>query len=202
MLFVGLWLLVIAAPAAAQPTAAVGAPMPRVFVGAGLGVTTNDAASRMRIHEDQRASMWLVEAGAAVAKRVSLAVEYSQPSAATAATTVGHGTTQHSGRQTERLLLAMIRARAAGSSHVSLDIVGGGGLLFQRHQAGSCIFAEPRCDDTSGESREKRTRAHTVGVDVPVRVARHFDIVSSRTRLFPATWGKHCQRVPHPVVAV
>lgn len=133
----------------------------------------------MRLHEDDTASLWLVEAGAAVSERVSLGVEFSQPSAATAVTIVGSGTTQHSGRQTERLLLAMIRARAAGSSRIALDIVAGGGLLFQRHQSGSCIFAQPRCEDTSSESLEKRTRAYTVGVDVPIRVVTHFEIAGS-----------------------
>lgn len=153
--------------------------MPQVFVGAGIGIITNDAGARMRIFEDGIASMWLVEAGAAVSKRVSLGVEFSRPSEATAATVVGKGTTQHSGRQTERLLLAMVRARAAGNSRASLDIVAGGGLLLQRHQAGSCIFAEPRCEDTSGESLSNRSHAYVVGAEFPVRVGTHLEIVGS-----------------------
>lgn len=171
--------LAAATPAAAQTSIATPSPMPRVFAGAGIGLTTNDAASRMRLHEDGTASMWLVEAGASVWKRVSLGVEYSQPSPAKAATTVGSGSTQISGRQTERLLLAMVRARAAGNSRVSLDIVAGGGLLFQRHQSGSCIFAQPRCENTSGDSLDERTRAFVVGAEVPVRAATHVEIVGS-----------------------
>lgn len=178
-MIVGLWLLAIAAPAAAQPAASPAAPMPRGFVGAGIGIITNDAAARMLVSEDGIASMWLVEAGAAVSKRVSLGVEFSRPSEATAATVVGKGTTQHSGRQTEQLLLAMIRARAAGNSRASLDIVAGGGLLFQRHQAGSCIFAQPRCEDTSGDSLRNRSHAYVVGAEFPVRVGTRLEIVGS-----------------------
>jgi hypothetical protein len=172
-------LLCAAASAAAQTPVSSVAPMPRAFIGAGIGIVTNDAGARMLIFEDGIASMWLVEAGAAVSKRVSLGVEFSRPSEATAATVVGKGTTQHSGRQTERLLLAMIRARAAGSSRVALDIVAGGGLLFQRHEAGSCIFAQPRCEDTSGDSLSNRSHAYVVGAEFPVRVGAHLEIVGS-----------------------
>jgi hypothetical protein len=179
VLLPGLWLLIMAGPAAAQTAVTSARPMPRVFIGAGGGPSTNDAASRMRIHDDDAAGMWLVEAGAAVSKRVSLGVEYSQPSAATAATTVGSGRTQLSGRQTERLLLGMVRARVGGGPRIALDLVAGSGLLFQRHQSGSCIFAQPQCENTSGDSLEKRTRAHTTGLDVPVRVAPHVEFVGS-----------------------
>jgi hypothetical protein len=186
----GLCLLMVAGPAAAQAAATTAQPMPRVFIGAGIGLSTNDAASRMRIHEDDVASMWLVEAGSAVSRRLSLGVEYSQPSPATAVTTVGAGRTQLSGRQTERLLLALIRARVAGSPRVALDVVAGGGVLFQHHQAGSCIFAQPRCEDTNGDSLEKRTRAYTTGLDVPVRITPHFELVGS-ARVYFLRRGVH-----------
>ena len=126
--------LLCVARAAAQPARSDSVPLPSVFVGTGIGPATNDAASRMRLFEEGRATVWLVEAGAAVSERVGIGVEYSQPSAATAFTTVGAGRAQIAGRQEERVLLGLLRARLTGVNRWALDVVGGAIVLFQHHE--------------------------------------------------------------------
>jgi hypothetical protein len=54
--------------------------------------------------------------------------------------------------------------------------VGGAGVLFQHHEPGSCIPARSRCDDTDGLSMDEHAPAFAVGADMPIRVARHFEI--------------------------
>jgi len=141
---VGVCVLVSVASAAAQSTSADSLLLPRLFAGAGAGPATNDASSRMRLFEEGLAAVWLVEAGAAVSDRVGIGVEYSQPSAATAFTTVGVGRLQVSGRQEERVLLATVRGRLAGTNRLALDAVGGAGILFQHYASGLCTPAQSR----------------------------------------------------------
>ncbi len=120
--------LLNSAPALAQASGSNRSTLPAVFVGAGAGPAANDAASRMRLYAEGTAFAWLVEAGAAVSPRIGIGVEYSQPSAATASTTVGVGRTTIAGREEERVLLGVLRGRLAGSRRVSLDALGGAGV--------------------------------------------------------------------------
>lgn len=151
--------------------------MPAGFVGAGLGVTTNDAASRMRLYEEGVATMWLVEAAAGLSERISIGAEYSQPSAAATATLTKSGT--FSGRQEERVLVGLLRARLAGVNRFAIDAVGGGGVLFQNHRSGRCDPSPQRCDDTSRSSVSHHAPVWALGLDAPIRVAAHFELVPS-----------------------
>jgi hypothetical protein len=144
----------------------------------------------MRLFEEGLAAVWLIEGGAAVSKRVAIGAEFSQPSAATAFTTVGVGRAQISGRQEERVLLATVRGRLAGTTRLALDAVGGAGILFQHHESGSCTPAQTRCEDTSGPSLDERAAAFAVGVDIPVKLARHFEIAAD-VRAYFLRRGEH-----------
>ena len=182
--------LLCVASAAAQPVGSDSVPLPSVFVGAGLGPATNDAASRMRLYEEGWATVWVVEAGAAVSERVGVGVEYSQPSAATAFTTIGAGRAQIAGRQEERVLLGLLRFRLAGVNRLALDVVGGAGMLFQHHESGGCVPAQNRCENTDGLSLDERAPAFVLGLDVPIRVARHFEIAAD-ARAYLLRRGEH-----------
>jgi hypothetical protein len=187
---VGVCALLSVASAAAQTTSSASMPLPRAFVGVGAGPSTNDAASRMRLYEEGLAAVWLVEAGAAVSERVGIGVEYSQPSVATAFTTIGLGRAQSAGRQEERVLLVMVRARLAGMNRWALDVVGGAGILFQHHESGRCEPAQIRCEDTDDRSLDERAPAFAIGLDIPVRVARHLE-VAGEVRAYFLRRGEH-----------
>lgn len=188
MVCVSVLLCVVSAGAQTASTGSV--PLPAVFAGAGIGPITNDSASRMRLYEEGLAAVWLVEAGAAVSERVGIGVEYSQPSAATAFTTVGLGRAQIAGRQEERLLLATVRARLAGVNRWALDVVGGAGILFQHHESGGCVPAQSRCENTDGPSLDERAPAFAAGLDIPFSVARHFEIAAA-ARAYLLRRGEH-----------
>ena len=185
------WFVAVAGAAAAQaqPARTVVA-LPSAFVGAGFGLSTNDAESRMRLFEEKVATALVVEAGAALGARVGIGVEYSQPSAATAFTTVGLGRAQIAGRQEERVVVGLLRGRLAGTEHWALDIVGGAGVLFQHHESGGCVPAVTRCEDTGGLALDERAPAFVVGLDVPVRAARHFELVAA-LRIHSLRRGEH-----------
>jgi hypothetical protein len=172
-------------------TAARPAPaLPAVFVGAGLGPSTDDASSRMRLYEDRLATTWIIEGGVAVADRVGLGVEYSRPSAATAFTTFGAGRFQSSGRQEEQVLIGLLRLRLTATPRWGLDVVGGAGVLFQHHASGLCDPAQAECDATDGPSRDERALALAAGADVPIILARHVAIVPA-VRAYWLRRGEH-----------
>ncbi len=185
-------LLAVAASAAvrAQAPAATVVALPSAFVGAGFGPSTNDAKSRMRLFEEGLATTFVVEAGAALAARVGIGVEYSQPSAATAFTTVGAGRAQVAGRQEERVVLGVLRGRLAGNRRWAFDAVGGAGVVFHRHLSGGCVPAVARCEDTSGPAVDERAPAFVFGIDVPVRVARRFELAAA-VRAYNLRRGEH-----------
>ena len=189
----GLVILVLstgAIPAAAQSADSATRPLPSVFAGIGIGPATNDAASRMRLYEEGWATTWLAEAGVAISGRVGIGVEYSQPSPAKAFTTVGSGRAQIAGRQDERVLLAVLRARLGGVNRWAVDAVGGGGILLQHHATGACVPAQNRCENTDGLFLDERAPAFAVGLDIPVRVARHFEIATA-VRAYFLRRGEH-----------
>jgi hypothetical protein len=129
----------------------------------------------MRLYEEGVATLWLVDVSFGLSERISVGAEYSQPSAATASTLTRHAIL--AGRQEERVLVGLLRARLAGVHRWAVDAVGGGGVLFQNHQSGSCVPSLVRCDDTSGSSVSQRAPVWAVGLDVPIRVAAHVEIV-------------------------
>lgn len=182
-------------PAFAQSRRPGPAPVPAVSVGAGVGTSTNDAASRMRLTREATIAVRLLEATAAVSTRIGIGVEYSQPSAASASTTVGVGRTTIAGRQDERVLLGLVRARLAGTGRLSLDALGGAGVLFQHHESWSCTPASERCAAVKGGSVivDARAPAMTWGIEVPIVVAHHVEIVPG-VRAYSLRRGEHISR--------
>jgi hypothetical protein len=159
--------------------------MPAVYLGAGGGASNNDAASRMRFYEDGLAAVWLVEAGAAVAERLSLGIEFSRPTAATAFTTTALGRSQSAGLQEEWVLMPLARVRLAGTGRWAVDAVGGAGRLFQHHRSGTCTPVQDRCETTdNGPSRETLAGTLLAGVDVPFRAGRYFELVAGLRTYF------------------
>jgi hypothetical protein len=179
-----------ASAARAQATSSAVVAFAPAFVGAGFGLSTNDAESRMRLFEEKLATALVVEAGAALGARVGIGVEYSQPSAATAFTTVGLGRAQIAGRQEERVIVGLLRGRLSSTRRWALDVVGGAGVLFQHHESGGCVPAVARCEDTSGLAVDERAPAIVFGIDVPVRAARHFEVVAA-LRAYHLRRGEH-----------
>ena len=179
-----------ASPVRAQAPTTTVVALPPAFVGSGFGLSTNDAKSRMRLFDEGLATALVVEAGAALAARVGIGVEYSQPSAATTFTTVGAGRAQIAGRQEERVIVGLLRGRLTGTRRWALDVVGGAGVLFQHHESGGCVPAVVRCENTSGLALDERAPAFVFGIDVPVRVARHFEIAAA-ARAYSLRRGAH-----------
>jgi hypothetical protein len=179
-----------AVPASAQPAQPEQLRLASGFVGASFGLSTNDAASRMRLYEEGRAYLWLVEAGFAISERVGLGVEFSRPSAATAFTTVGLGRAQISGTLTERALVGLLRGRLATVGRAAFDIVGGAGMLLQHHETGGCVPAQSRCEATDGASLDELARAFAMGLDIPTRVAAHFEL-AAMVRAYFLRRGEH-----------
>lgn len=130
----------------------------------------------MRLFQEGWAATWLVEAGIAVNRRIGIGIEYSQPSAAKAFTTVGLGRAQIAGRQEERVLLGTVRARLGSRRRAALDAVAGAGVLFQHHEAGGCVPARATCETTVGPGLDERAPAFVAGLEAPVRVAAHFEL--------------------------
>lgn len=187
---IGLVLFFVVSDASAQAQGAPTLALPRAFVGAGFGLSSNDGPSRMRLAEDKFATALVAEAGAALGARVGLGLEVSRPSAATGFTTIGLGRAQQSGRQEEQVVLGVLRGRLAGARRWALDVVGGAGVLFQHHKSGGCVPAVVRCEDTSGLAVDERAPAFTVGVEVPLRVVQHFELVGA-TRAYFLRRGEH-----------
>jgi hypothetical protein len=183
------------AGAAAQARDAVAVPLPRAFVGAAIAPATNDADSRMRLVEDGRSFLWLVEAGAALSGRIGIGAELAQASAVTGSTS-GRSFNE-SGRQEERTLIGLIRTRAAGTDRVALDVVGGAGVLFQHHELRSapCFSG---CADTRREALDRQAPAFALGADVPFRVGRHV-AVTVLTRYYALRREERISRVPNLV---
>jgi hypothetical protein len=171
-------------PLQAQPAQTASAGVPAAMAGVAFGPSTNDASSRMRLYEQNQAFVWVAEGGFAVARRLGIGLEYSEPSAATAFTTVGLGRFQISGRQEERVVIGLLRVRLGRSGRLAFDVVGGGGVVFQHHETGSCIPPQARCETTDGPVIDERAPALAVGLDVPVRLARHFEVAAAARSYF------------------
>jgi hypothetical protein len=129
----------------------------------------------MRLYEEGLATQWLVEMAVGLSSRLSIGAEYSRPSAATASTLTRSG--RFTGRQEEQVLVGMLRARLTGLKRWAVDAVGGGGVLFQTHKSGFCVPLPDRCDDVNGLSVNERAPVWVIGLDVPIRIAAHLELV-------------------------
>ena len=90
--------------------------------------------------------------------------------------------------------MGLVRVRAFGFDRWSLDVVGGGGLLFQHHELrfAPCFSG---CDDTTREALDRRAPALAFDADVPVRLGRHFG-VSALARYYALRRGEHVTELP------
>jgi hypothetical protein len=136
----------------------------------------------MRLYEEGGATQWLVDMAVGLSTRISVGAEYSRPSAAIASTLTRSA--RFTGRQEERVLVGMLRARLAGLNGWAVDAVGGGGVLFHTHQAGSCVPLPDRCDIASGPVVNERAPVWAVGLDVPIRIATHIELVPNFRKYF------------------
>lgn len=189
---VGVLLVCPGAPVHAQTAEADAVPLPRAFVGTGLGPATSDAESRMRLFGEGSSLIWFLEGGVAVTTRVGVGVEFARPTTVSAVTS---GRSFHaSGRQKERVLVGLLRVRAFGFHRLALDVVGGAGLLFQHHELrfAPCFSG---CDDTTRETLDRRAPAFALGADVPLRLSRHF-LVSGLVRYYALRRGEHVTEMP------
>ena len=156
-------------------------------------MATADADSRMRIN-DGSALVWLLEGGARVSRRLAIGVELFQPSTLTGFTS-GRSFAS-SGRQTERAVLGLMRARLAGSDRLAVDAVGGGGVLFQHHELRNAPCAG--CAVTFAQDFDQEAPAFALGVDTPIRAGSHVDVVPV-LRYYALARGDHTTALPDVV---
>ena len=187
--------LVLCMPSGTQAQEPAPAPLPRAFVGAGLGPATDDNASRMRLADAGSSMLWFVEGGAGLSSRLGLGAEFVQTRVLTGAT-AGRSSNE-SGRQRERMVMGLLRARAAARGEVAIDVVGGGGLLFQHHELrrAPCFSG---CADSVRELIDLRAPAFVLGADVPCRLGRHIGL-SVVTRYYGL---RRAERVSRPALLV
>lgn len=124
--------------------------------------------------------LWFIEGGVRLLPRIGVGVEFVQTAVLTAVTS---GLSFNaSGRQRERTALGVLRARAAGNGRVAIDLVGGGGVLFQHHELrfAPCFTG---CADSRRESLDSRAPAFVLGADVPFRLGRRIAL-SAGTRYY------------------
>lgn len=167
-------------------------PLPRAFVGAGLAPATSDAGARMRLFSEGSSLVWLIEGGVALSSRVGVGAELAQPTAVSA-TTSGRSF-RASGRQEERVVIGLLRARALAFNRLALDFIGGVGLLFQHHERrfSPCFSG---CGDTVRETLDRQAPTFAFGAEVPLRVGRHVWI-SGLARFYALRRGEHTTQVP------
>jgi hypothetical protein len=147
--------------------------LPRGFVGVGIAAATSDADSRMRLFEDSF-QITTIEGGGRLSPRVGVGVELVRPGRVEAFTT-GQGF-KAEGRQDERVVLGVVRFRAGSGERWGLDVLGGAGVLWQRHE-GTIASCAARCTAAQTSTSTSVTLATVGGADVPVRLARHVSVV-------------------------
>jgi hypothetical protein len=163
---------------------------PALFAGAGLTINSRDLDSRMRLASDASRRGWVVEAGFPVKARVGIGVEFGGPSDATGET---RGMSFDSrGRQRERLLMGVVRVRAAGTARWNVDVIGGAGALFQHHEASDASC--PTCDEFK-QTMNHVAPAFVAGGDAFVRV-RGPVWAGVLVRYHVLTRGSHQSQVP------
>lgn len=146
----------------------------RGFVGAGRLAGSSDASNRIRFPDDDRERLWLIEVCAPVASRVSIGAELFSLGTVTGGTR-GNGFELRE-KQTERLLQGVVRVRAARGGRVALDVMGSGGVLFQKRDTifEVCDFAGPNpgCSDVL-DDESRHALALGAGIDVPIAITSH-----------------------------
>lgn len=169
----GFVLLVFAAASAVHAQSWTSSSPPRGLVGAGIAFAEADAGDRMRLGREADTLVWLIEAAVAVAPRVSIGGEFVDLGEATGSTS-GRSFTS-TGVQSERVLTGVLRVRVWAGSRAAVDLDGGAGVLFQRHEQWFAPCSSG-CEVSFRESISRRAPAGVAGLDVPVRLARHVSI--------------------------
>jgi hypothetical protein len=79
-----------------------------------------------------------------------------------------------SGSQTERVVVGVLRARTVATDRLAVDVVGGGGVLFQHHELerAPCFTG---CA-ASHSSVDRRAPAFALGFDVPFQPVPHIEV--------------------------
>lgn len=154
------------------------AGLPRGFVGVSGALSSEDRSNRMRLFEDDSLYAVGVEAGVRVNGSVGVGLEWHRPSDLYGDTLVGAGRAQITGLQQEWAGVAVLRARLVGSARAAFDVVGGGGLMRQRHTRGGCTPPAPdRCEQFNGVSLDKTSAVGVFGLELPLSPAAHLSIV-------------------------
>lgn len=149
------------------------AEQPRIMIGGGISVATNDMAHRMQMpgSGDAGPQIFTIEGSARIARRVAIGAEFMRPAPAEAVTQARNSNTL--GQQHEQALFATLRFRPAGRERVAIDLVAGAGVLFQHHevQFAPCFAG---CAVVSTGTLTNRAPAQVIGADVPIRLEPHF----------------------------
>jgi hypothetical protein len=152
-------------------------PLPHAFVGGAIGLASDDSKSRMASRIGRKTGggigpVWLIKGGARLWGPLGVGMEFFQLPTFSAAT---RGQSfNSSGSQSEQVVVGVLRARAAATNKVTVDVMGGGGVLFQHHEltfAGCFTGCEP-----SRGSVDRRTPAFAIGFDVPFQLRRHVEV--------------------------
>jgi hypothetical protein len=160
-------------------------PLPHAFVGGAIGLASADSQSRMASRIGRQLGeglgpVWLIEGGARLWGPLGVGLEFFRLPTISAST---HGQSFNTaGRQTERVVVGVLRARLAATDKIAADLVAGGGVLFQHHELAfaPCFTG---CASSVG-SVDRRAPAFAMGFDVPFRLGRHIE-VNWLTRFYP-----------------
>lgn len=179
-------------PAWSQSSGSTFVALPRAFAGVGVGFSSKDADSRMRLGSDVSPVVWLIEGGVSFSSRVGLGVEFVRVGDATGSTS-GNGWTS-SGTQQERHLIGLMRGRLFGGTHLALDVVGGVGVLMQHHERLEALCYVGVCNPRS-DTLDENSRAFAFGADVTLGGNRHFSVVTL-ARYYVLERGDHKSTAP------
>lgn len=157
------------------PQAFAQSELPRGLIGVSVTRATSDADSRMRLGQEARPWLFAGEMSARVAPWFAIGAEAIDFGAATGATS--GRSFRSTGEQRERAILGLVRGRVAARERVAADLVGGAGVLFQRHMlAQQACFIE--CAPSFTGELTKRAPMFVFGFDVPVRLGPYLSIAA------------------------
>jgi hypothetical protein len=168
---VALW--IVAARVAHAQTLASSLPLPRIFVGGGVGVATVDVTPRtgyLTAVGGDEARFFRGEIGVAPWRRIGFGVELG--TAPTLATGTTHPSAAEAYTESEWTLIPVARGRIASSARVAIDVVGGLGLLFEHHEQTFTSYCPTACTFVTHGEFDRRAPAWTVGIDMPVEATR------------------------------
>jgi hypothetical protein len=162
----------------------------QVFGSIGIGATSDDALDRFPITYGTPAASrnTLIEAGVFVSARIGVAAELLKAPDLSARTTGHFGVFE--AVETERALTVTVRIKAVHWQAATLELLGGGGVVFASAQTTSTPLAGPsvvRNDSQAGLTL-------VGGIDVPLRIVPHvYGVGTFRVYQF--------ERDPMPIVA-